>query len=218
MQRDEIYSIGYPAKNAYKPFINLVLKYVSKNDKILDVGGGEGTYSAELKKRGYDVVCVDINEEYIEKSKKKGIESYVMDATSLDFPEKSFDVVLLFEVIEHIDDFIKVLRESKRLSKKLIIITTPNCSGIDELKFFNLTYYHLLASDHVNFFTKKDLQNILSAEFDNFNVEESESLLHSRILGAIGLPIWLRFPILLLYKLNFRTNIYNQLYGIIELK
>lgn len=215
MKKEDIYKIGNPAKKAYKPFIELVMKYAGKNDKILDVGGGEGAYSEELIKRGYCSVCVDINDEYIKTSKKRGVESYAMDATSLDFPDNSFDIVLLFEVIEHIEDFIKVLNEAKRVSRRLILITVPNCTGINELLFLNLTYDHLLARDHVHFFTKKDLENILSTEFESFKVEEADPL----ILGALGMPFWLKYPILWLYRFKIiKSNVYHRLYGIIELE
>lgn len=213
MDKNDIYTIGFPAKRAQISFIKLVMKYANKGDSILDIGGGEGVYSEELKIKGFKPICVDINKDYIKQSEKKGIESYVMDATSLNFSDKSFDVVLLFEVLEHIKDFKKVLKEAERVAKKYIIITVPNCSGFDELYKLHLTYDHFLATDHVNFFTKDDLEGLLSEYFNKFKVKEFEPV----AIEAANLPFWLRYPILLSYKLNLiKNNVYYRLYAVVE--
>ncbi len=83
MRKEEIYTIGYPAKEAYQPLIEFIMEYANKGDKILDVGGGEGAYSATLNEKGFSTVCIDINKSYIKKAKKRGVESCVMDAANL---------------------------------------------------------------------------------------------------------------------------------------
>lgn len=214
MKSEEIYAIGYPAKEAFLPFIRFVSKYANKEDRILDVGGGEGAYSAELNNRGFNSICIDIDKYYIKKSKNRGVESYVMDATCLDFPDKSFDIILLFEVMEHIKNVNSVLNEARRVAKKYVLITVPNCNGLKKLKGLHLTYDHFLATDHINFFTKKDLEDLLSKHFKKFRVEEREPL---AFFGVIGLPWWLRYPILALYRLKLiKSEIYYRLYAVAE--
>lgn len=214
MDKEEIYELGLPAKEAYMPFIKFALPHIDKEDKIIDVGGGEGAYSYELIKRGYNPVCVDINEDYIKKSKERGVESYVMDSTSLEFDDNSFDVVILFEVLEHVKDFEKLLMELKRIARKKILITVPNCTGIEQLKP-GFTYDHLLATDHVNFFNKKDLEEVLSKYFENYKVEETEQL-----PNTIGLSNWLNYIIFGLNRLKLikATQIYYRLYAVIEME
>jgi len=212
MEKEKIYMIGYPAKKAYIPFIKFIMKNAEKKDKILDVGGGEGAYSEELKKRGFNVTCIDINKAYIEKAKKRGVKAYVMDAKSLAFPDKSFDISVMFEVLEHIPDPEIVLEEVARVTKKYILITVPNCGGISELKKARLTYDHLLATDHVNFFTKKDLEDLLSKHFQRFSVKEKEPI------NTIISPWWIRKPISLLYKLKIlKPAIYYRLFAVVEI-
>jgi 2-polyprenyl-3-methyl-5-hydroxy-6-metoxy-1,4-benzoquinol methylase len=214
MKKEEIYAIGYPAKEAYFPFIKFVMRYASKKDKILDIGGGEGAYSAELKRRGFNVVCIDINENYIRESQNRGVHSCVMDATSLGFCAKSFDIVLLFEVLEHIEGVDSVLEEVKRVARKNVLITVPNCSGFSKLKRLRLTYDHFLATDHINFFTKKDLEDLLSKHFKKIKVEEA-----APIRMGVGLPWRLLYPILGLYKLKvIKGDTYYRLYAVTEVK
>jgi len=59
----------------------------------------------------------------------------------------------------------------------------PNCSAFFTLKRFGLTYEHMLEKDHINFFTKKDMEDLLSKHFKKFRVEEREPL----TFGVIGL-------------------------------
>ncbi len=212
MRKEDIFQIGAPAEEVYIPFIELVLKYAHKGDRILDIGGGEGVYSNELKNLGFNIICIDTNEDYIKKSLEKGIESYVMDGCNLNFPDNSFDIILLFEVLEHVPDFDNILKEAKRVARKYVLITVPNCGGFEKLKP-NITYDHFLASDHVNFFTKEDLEDIFSKHFEKFSVEERES-----IHRVIGLPNWLNYILsgLILLKIIKTDDIYYRLFSVIE--
>jgi len=211
MRREDIYKIGYPAKNAYMPFLRYVLKYADQDDKILDLGGGEGSHSLELKRFGFKIVCADINPDYIKLSQEKGVESYVMDASTLDFADNSFDIVLLFEVLEHVKNFKKILKESKRVARKYVLITVPNSEGYKDLGP-HLTYDHFLAVDHVNFFAKKDLKVVLSEYFEKFEVEKAEPIV--RIVGA---PKFFNYIIMGLHKLRlFRSKNYYRLYAVAE--
>lgn len=211
MNRKDIFTKGYPAKVAYEPFIKFVLKYAKNNDKILDVGGGEGAYSYELKKHGFNSVCVDIDDEYIKRAKEKGVESYIMDGSNLDFPDNSFNIILLFEVLEHVKNFDSILKEAKRVANNYILITVPNCGDFEKLKPY-LTYDHFLAVDHNNFFTKNDLEDVLSRHFKKFKVQEKEP-----IIRTIGLPIWVTYVAKGLVKLNLvKTEVHYRLCAVIE--
>lgn len=65
-----------------------------------------------------------------------------MDAKYLEYPDKFFDATLLFEVLEHINDPYKVLKEAKRVSRKYVPITVQNCRGCDKLSPKGLTFEH----------------------------------------------------------------------------
>ena len=223
MRRDEIYALGYPADKAYGPFIEFVSEYADPGDGILDLGGGEGAYSYELNKRGFKCINVDFNEKYLSKSRARGVESCAMDARFLGFKDKSFDVVLLFEVIEHIPHCDDVLEEAYRVARKHILITVPNCGGCKKLKEQRVTYDHLLATDHVKFFSKEDLETLLSKHFDKFRVMEAEPVAIVADPALIISP-WLRIPICFLMKLKltgpkvrFGLGVNYRLHGIVDM-
>ena len=205
--KDWYINAGYVSKN----LINLVTKYGKKN--ILDVGCATGEYSKKLEEKGFKCTGIDLNPKYIKIARENGIKACVMNVKNLKFKDNSFETSLLFEVLEHIDDLNTSLEEVKRVTSKNILITVPNCSDFNKLKFHGLTYEHMLEKDYVNFFTKTKLENLLSIHFKKFKVIEAESL----AIEIITLPKILSFPIQLLCNLNLiDTKFYNRLYAIIE--
>jgi ubiquinone/menaquinone biosynthesis C-methylase UbiE len=181
--------------------------------KILDIGCATGEYCRKLTMLGFKCVGIDINPLYIAKQKGKGIEMQVMDATSLKFSDNSFDTALLFEVLEHANNPDAILKEAKRVSSKNVLITVPNCSDFFKLKKMGLTYGHMLEKDHINFFTKEDLENLLSKYFKKFKVEEKEPI------NLVFLPWRLRVPISFLHKLKIIKPItYFRLYAVAEVE
>jgi len=180
--------------------------------KILDVGCATGEYCIRLNELGFKCVGIDANPEYIVKA-KRGVEAHVMNAESLVFADNSFDSILLFEILEHMNNLNNILKEAKRVAGKNILVTVPNCTDFFQLRKIGLTYEHMLESDHVNFFTKQDLEKLLSKHFKRFRVEEKEPI------NSIVSPSWLRKVISLFYRLKLlEAGLYYRLYAIVDLE
>jgi methionine biosynthesis protein MetW len=193
----------------------LLLEFAAQNagKTILDLGCATGEYCLELEKMGFNCTGVDINPQYVEKAQERGVNAVVSQGDDLKFADNSFDTVLLFEVLEHVENPQSILNEAKRVARKNVLITVPNCSQLSELSKFSLTYEHLLEKDHVNFFTKTDLENLIAQDFNNFKVEEGDSIK----LGALGLPLPLKAIILGFYKIKLiKSDIYYRLYAVAE--
>jgi len=131
-----------------------------KNMKVLDVACGVGYGSQILLDMGAkECIGVDYSIKAIEyaKSHYKG-KFYVMDATNLRFPNKSFDAVVSFETLEHIKDYLTYFKELKRVLKPngIIILSCPVYHGI----------YIIDSKWHVTKFTEDEILKIFRSFFN----------------------------------------------------
>ena len=102
------------------------------NLRILDCGFGYGNWAFQIKsKLGYEpyIVGLEIHRPYLERQSKFGLYDKLVGANVLDIPfdDDYFDVVLACEIIEHLEkkDGLKMINEIERVSKNLVIVTTP---------------------------------------------------------------------------------------------
>lgn len=99
---------------------------------VLDIACGEGYGSAMLAGVAESVVGVDIDEATIERARASyaasGVEFEPGDCVSIPYQKDSFDVVVSFETIEHIEDQTRFLREVRRVLRPggLFICSTPD--------------------------------------------------------------------------------------------
>lgn len=105
----------------------------TKNKVVLDIACGTGFGSKILAKNSKKVIGIDISNESITYAKQnfslRNINFIRGDATNLKFLEnKSIDVVVSFETLEHLSRYKQFLSEIKRVlkSKGILIISTPN--------------------------------------------------------------------------------------------
>ncbi len=103
--------------------------------RILDIGCGTGETIAFLQ-REYSkakVFGVDSSDKAVRYSRSRKLRNISKaDANKLPFKNNYFDVVLFLDVLEHIKDDLKAVREAKRVLKNngIIIVTSPALSFI----------------------------------------------------------------------------------------
>jgi SAM-dependent methyltransferase len=105
---------------------------VARGRRVLDAGCGSGYGAAELAREASQVLAIDIAPEAIEYAR----EHYHADnlrferASCLEIPaaEASFDLVVAFEIIEHLSDWRGFLREVRRVLLPVgqFLVSTPN--------------------------------------------------------------------------------------------
>lgn len=96
--------------------------------KILDLGCGSGLFVEELAKAGYDSHGLDISSESVRFGELKGIKNIgVMDSHKINFVDKTFDVVLTLDFMQHLEDETWVLKEIYRVLKPggIVVNTIP---------------------------------------------------------------------------------------------
>jgi SAM-dependent methyltransferase len=104
---------------------------------VLDIGCGDGFLACSIAKAfpGARVTGIDSEEQGIRfaklKAKEKGLTNVEFSqnlSAGLPYPNGSFDVVIMTDVIEHLPDAIAMLKEIRRITQSggVVIVTTPN--------------------------------------------------------------------------------------------
>lgn len=104
----------------------------SSGKLVLDAACGSGYGSAMLAENASAVVGVDISQEAVDYSRAhyaaSNLRFSAADCLALPFPADHFDLVVAFEIVEHLHDPAAFLAELDRVLKPsgLLIISTPN--------------------------------------------------------------------------------------------
>lgn len=108
-------------------------KYVDENAKVLDVGFGLGYGLNILSIKSREVNGVDIDVKVLDyctntlvgKNPRLKILK-IFDGYNLPFSDDTFDVVTCIDVIEHVEDYDRLIKEMLRVSRKGAFLSTPN--------------------------------------------------------------------------------------------
>jgi len=103
-----------------------------RNKRVLDIGCGAGYGTAELARTAARATGLDIAREAVSYAAAHYVRAnttFVTGAgTALPFAAKSFDLVVAFEMIEHLDDWTSLLAEARRVlaTSGQFVVSTPN--------------------------------------------------------------------------------------------
>lgn len=153
---------------AAKSQLGLIKNY-KNGTTLLDVGCGEGFFLFNASKAGYTAKGIDISQDAAEYARREfGLNVEAKPFKELQFPENYFDVVTLWQVLEHVPYPLMVLKEVHRILKPggLLATSTPDIEGI-MAKIFRRKWWNLRRL-HINQFTAKTLADMLNrAGFKN---------------------------------------------------
>jgi 2-polyprenyl-3-methyl-5-hydroxy-6-metoxy-1,4-benzoquinol methylase len=157
--------------------------------RVLDVGCGEGRFTAELVRAGTTVIGVDVAEEPLRRARARhpGLDVRMV---SVDGPwplqDASFDVVWAGETIEHVVDTAGWLSEVRRVLRSggSLLLSTP---AHGRLAMLGLAISHRKLdthfdplSDHLRFYTSRTLSRLL----EDFGFEDVDVRAAGGIPGA----------------------------------
>jgi SAM-dependent methyltransferase len=164
---------------------------ISKSEKILDVGAGEGSLLNCLSKLdfNYQLFGVEISTSGVEAIKLKKIPKLVeilkFDGYKIPYPDKYFDLAICMHVLEHVEHERLFLKELKRVANHVILeVPLEHTMRIDHAIKVCSQY------GHINFYTPATFSNILktsSLEIIKFQVitfsQEFECFIFGKFMG-----------------------------------
>jgi len=157
----------------FKEIYDFILKEVGKGKKVCDLGCGDGSLGERIKRNNNEVFGADIVEKQLQVAQKKGVVTFRADLNhdSLQINEKSFDVIIATEVIEHLLNPDNLLDEAYRLLKDdgIFIVTTPNLASLGRRIYLLCGKNPVIevspevdqAAGHIRYFVKESLYWIL---------------------------------------------------------
>lgn len=160
-------------REARRPIIKLIQENIPLDAAILDVGCGGGDLLVDLKEEGYKNICgMDPTPESISSLKQRGINGFVRNIFSDELPlhTHKYDLVISTAVIEHIYDLHGYLRNIRKYLKEgsgKVILYAPAIEKIDE----NLPLANYFNHEHINYFSKDSLNNLLLTEGFEASIE-----------------------------------------------
>ena len=111
-----------------KQEFKIISNLINKNTRVLDVGCGDGTLMEYLKNsRKIDIRGIEISKNNVQKCLSKGLTVIEGDAEKdlLQFPDSSFDFVILSQTLQAFLTPEIVIKELLRVGKKAVV-TIPN--------------------------------------------------------------------------------------------
>ena len=153
----------------------LLKKYVLNGNckSVLEIGSGVGLIGSYIRKHNDSInyLGIEIDKESFEKSQTLKLNTINGDFNVMDKIEETFDVIMLWEVLEHLQDLKSFIELAyKRLNKGgKIILSVPNYD-----KIYNYpnrekdAVFQDLPPIHINFFNKENIVNVFKLnQFQN---------------------------------------------------
>ena len=154
--------------------------------QILDYGCGTGSLTRSLAAFG-DVTGVDLYPEAVAFCRKRGLENVRQIDSPQDLPDSTYDLVGCFDVLEHVEDDLALLRELGRILKPggVWVLTVPalSClwSGED------------VVSQHKRRYTRRELRRkAMDAGLRIQRITYFNTLLFPAIFGIRFFDRWFR--------------------------
>lgn len=134
----------------FNDILNNFKKYITKESKILDMGGGCGEFAKFLIDSGYrNAEILDISSKCIEKSQEIGVNGVLADCCESNKElENKYDLIIMCHSLEHFMDIDKVIVNAKKMLKPdgYLYIELPDAERYSDsaaVPFTMFTYEHL---------------------------------------------------------------------------
>jgi 2-polyprenyl-3-methyl-5-hydroxy-6-metoxy-1,4-benzoquinol methylase len=151
-----------------KSQVRLIQKYATGTN-LLDIGCAQGFFLFSASQAGYTTKGIEISRDAAEYARREfGLDIETKPVEELRFAENHFDVVTLWQVLEHVPYPLTILQEVHRILKPggLLAVSTPDIGGIPA-KILGKKWWDIKRL-HVNQFTTRTLTGILqNAGFNN---------------------------------------------------
>ena len=152
--------IGHNSKVERK--LKDILKHTTTQDSLLDIGCNQGIFLNKAKHYFKKCEGIEVNKKTAKIAMNNGLKIHTKPIESLKI-RKSYDVIVIDQLLEHIYDLNNFILHVKKILKKdgVLFISTPN---LDSLGFRLFKEHHMQVYSwfHINLFTLDTLKKLLT--------------------------------------------------------
>ena len=150
------------------------LKYLplETRGRLLDVGCGRGALLATMESFGWRAQGIDVDPVVVAAARRDGLDVHAGSLPEHEFPDASFDAIVMSHLIEHVHHPLEVLKEARRILKpgRRLVLATPNAASLGH-RFWRVNWPFLDPPRHLQLFTPRALKQLaLAAGFEDVRV------------------------------------------------
>lgn len=137
--------------------LNHIKKFI-KTGNLLDIGCATGFFMHVAARQGWNVEGVEISSFAANYARKHfGFKIHQLDIQSFKHTPNSFDIITMWDTIEHFTNPIQVLKKIKLLlnDNGLLVFSTPDASSIPAKLTRHRWVGYKLSDEHLTYFSKK---------------------------------------------------------------
>jgi 2-polyprenyl-3-methyl-5-hydroxy-6-metoxy-1,4-benzoquinol methylase len=167
----------------------------AKTGLLLDIGCGKGWFLEAARERGWQVQGVELCPEVAKTTMGRiGTQVHIGNIFGLELPSETFDLVTMFDVIEHLEAPIEALRICYRILKPggVLALSTPNLRGLG-CRLLGARAFAVWPDEHIIYFGPASMKRALQlADFTDIEIAsreiypENAAIIISRLLGQNG--------------------------------
>ncbi len=169
-------------------------KHIQKyqpSGKLFDLGVGWGHFLLAGQQLGYDVYGIEISKNpYIYSKEDLGLPVDHIDFFDMQKPNESFDIITLWDVLEHIDGANAFVEKCSKLTKKggYIVIQVPQIDSYFAKR--QKEKWNMMSVDHVNYFSKSTITLLLRKY--GYEVVEIKTNIELKLLLMYTILPWVK--------------------------
>lgn len=171
--------------------LNFVEKYQPTTGRLLDIGSATGSFLAVARDGGWIVQGIELSAEAAEHARETyGLDTKVGPAEDTLVESKAYDVITMWDVLEHLQDPRKTLSKCHEALKSagILIMSIPNLTSYDAY-LFGSAWVGWEVPRHLYYFDDNSLERLLDEI--GFSIIGRESFLGGR--GVFEISLMTRF-------------------------
>lgn len=148
----------------FEKCLDFILKYQTSG-ALFDVGAATGYFLALARNRGFNVSGIDISAAAVHEARKKGIEVKKGTLETVPHCPNSFDVITMFDVLEHVSLPDSLLRSAADLLKRggILMGCTPDSMSV-YARYMGKHWHMLFPPEHLVLLNDKSLRLLLNQQ------------------------------------------------------